>query len=120
MFSERCIPPMTDRIVEISEGSAYLHVKYEQLVIERGGNAPVTTPLAELASLVLTNPSVQLSQAVLAGMAHAGGSVVICDPSFLPAAMLLPLQSHFLQSEGLSLHLPMSAPMPQPLWQPTV
>ena len=111
---------MTDRIIEITEAAARLHVKYEQLVIERDGNPPVTTPLSELASLVLTNPSVQLTQAVLAGIANSGGSVVICDRSFLPAGMVLPLQSHFLQSERLALQVQMSAPMRKRLWQQIV
>ena len=111
---------MTDRIVEIAEAEARLSVKYEQLVIECRGNATVTTPLAELASLVLSSASVLLSQAVLSGIAHAGGSVVICDRSFLPAAMLLPLQSHFLQSERLALQVRMSAPMRKRLWQQIV
>jgi len=111
---------MTDRIIEISEASARLHVKYEQLVIERDGNPPFTTPISELASLVLSNPSAQLTQAVLAGIANAGGSVVVCDRSFLPAAMLLPLQSHFLQTERLSLQVEMSEPTRKRLWQQIV
>jgi CRISP-associated protein Cas1 len=111
---------MTDRIIEISEGPARLLVKHEQLVIERDGNAAITTPVSEIASLVLTNPSVQLTQSVLAGIANAGGSVLICDRSFLPAAMVLPLQSHHLQSERLSLQVQMSAPTRKRLWQQVV
>ena len=112
--------PMTDRIVEIADSAARLHVKYEQLVIERAGNAPVTTPLAELAALVLSNPAVQLSQAVLSGIAQAGGSLIVADRSFLPAAMLLPMQSHFVQSERLSLQVRMAAPMRKRFWQQLV
>lgn len=117
MFWEGCIPPMTDRIIEISEGTARLHIKYEQLVIEREGNPPVTTPVSELAALILTSPAVILSQPVLGAIAHAGGSVVICDRTYLPAAMLLPLQSHFLQRERLSIQVEMSVPMRKRVWQ---
>lgn len=108
---------MTDRIIEIADGPTRLHVKMEQLVIEKDGQPEVTTPLAELAALVLTNPRVQLTQAVISGVAAAGGSVVICGPNFLPAAMMLPLQTHYLQTERLAQQAQMSAPLRKRLWQ---
>lgn len=111
---------MTDRIVEIAEGPTRLHVKLEQLVIEREGRAAVTTPLAEIAALVLSTPRVQFTQAVLAGIAAAGGSVVICDGKFLPAAMMLPLQTHFVQTERFALQSKISEPRRKRLWQQVV
>jgi CRISPR-associated protein Cas1 len=111
---------MTDRIVEIAEGPVRLHVKLDQLVIERDGQPPVSTPLAEMAALVLSNPSVQMSQAVLAGVAQAGGSVVICDRQYLPAGMMLPLQAHFLQTERLASQAEMSQPLRKRCWQQIV
>ncbi|MBI1738276.1 MAG: type II CRISPR-associated endonuclease Cas1 [Acidobacteria bacterium] len=111
---------MTERVIEIADGPARLHVRLEQLVIERDGQPEVTTPLAELAALVLTNPRVQLTQAVISGIAVAGGSVVICDRNYLPAAMMLPLQSHFLQTERLARQTQISAPLRKRLWQQIV
>lgn len=112
--------PMTDRIVEVATGPARLHVRLEQLVIERDGQPDVTTPIAEIAALVLSTPRVQFTQAVLAGVAAAGGSVVVCDGKFLPAAMLLPLETHFVQTERFALQVRLSEPRRKRLWQQLV
>jgi len=111
---------MTDRIIDISEAFAELRVHHQQLVIKVGEGDPVTTPLAELAALVVSNPSVTLSQAVLCGIAEAGGSVVICDRKFLPVAMLLPLQAHGTQAERFARQAQAPLPMRKRLWQQIV
>lgn len=111
---------MTDRIVEVAAGPARLHVRLDQLVIERDGQPAVTTPVAEIAALVLSTPRVQFTQAVLAGIAAAGGSVVVCDGRFLPAAMLLPVETHFVQTERFALQVRLSAPRRKRLWQQLV
>lgn len=111
---------MTDRIVEIAQGPTRLHVHLEQLVIERDGQPRVTTPVSEIAALVLSTPQVQFTQAVLAAIAAAGGSVVVCDSKFLPAAMVLPLQTHFVQTERFALQAQLSEPRRKRLWQQMV
>jgi CRISPR-associated protein Cas1 len=111
---------MTDRIVEIAYGPARLRVHLEQLVIERDGQAVVTTPIAEIAALVLSTPQVQFTQAVLAEIASAGGSVVVCDAKHSPAAMVLPLQTHFIQTERFARQAQLSEPRRKRLWQQMV
>jgi CRISPR-associated protein Cas1 len=108
---------MTERIIEVAQGPARLHVQLEQLVIERKGQPDVTTPVCEIAALVLSTPRVEFTQAVLAGIAAAGGSVVICDGKFLPAAMMLPLATHFVQTERFALQSKLSEPRRKRLWQ---
>lgn len=111
---------MTERIVELAEESARLRVQYEQLVIERPGQPPVTTPIAELAALVLSNPHVVLTQHTLSSIAAAGGSVVICNKNYLPAALLLPLESHSLQTERFARQAQLGEPRRKRLWQQIV
>jgi CRISPR-associated protein Cas1 len=93
---------MIDRIVEIAN-PARLNIRDAQLVIERPKEEqltlPFTTPVSEIAVLLLAHPQISLSQAVLSRIAEAGGSVVTIDGNFLPASMLLPVQSHFIQTE---------------------
>ncbi|MBI3668226.1 MAG: type II CRISPR-associated endonuclease Cas1 [Acidobacteria bacterium] len=108
---------MTDRIVEVAHGPVRISLRLEQLVIERDGHPPVTTPVAEIAGLVLSTPQVQFTQAVLAAVAAAGGSVVVCDGKYLPAAMLLPLQAHFVQTERFAAQTQLSEPRRKRLWQ---
>jgi CRISPR-associated protein Cas1 len=111
---------MADRIIDLSEEPARLSVRYTNLVIEREGAEPVTTPLEELAVLVVSHPQVSLTHAVLAGLASSGGVFVTCDDKHLPAGMLLPLVAHFTQAERFERQA--SAPLPtrKRLWQEIV
>lgn len=109
-----------DRILDISESAVRLHVRYSQLVIEPEAGGEVTTPLADLGVLVISNPRVQMTQAVVAGMAENGGSVVVCDANHLPVAMMLPLQVHTTQSERFAKQTEASLPLRKRLWQQIV
>jgi CRISPR-associated protein Cas1 len=116
---------MIDRIFEIAN-PARLSVRDAQLVIERPQSArdqqdqltlPFTTPLSEVAVLLLAHPQITLSQAVLSRIAESGGAVVTIDSHFLPASMLLPVQSHFLQTERFAKQMQLSLPTRKRLWQ---
>lgn len=111
---------MIDRIVEIAN-PARLSVRDAQLVIESGKeeqlSLPFTTPVNEIAVLLLAHPQISLSQAVLSRIAEAGGSVVTINGNFLPASMLLPVDSHFIQTERFAKQMQLSLPTSKRLWQ---
>lgn len=111
---------MIDRIIDISETAAQLHVRNGLLVIERDNEESTTIPLAEIAALVVAHPRVTFTQSVLSGLAGAGASFITCDERFLPAAMLLPLQAHFVQTERLALQVEASLPTRKRLWKQVV
>jgi CRISP-associated protein Cas1 len=114
---------MIDRIIEIAN-PARLSVRDSQLVIDRTQtdqlSLPFTTPISEIAVLLLAHPQVILSQAVLSRIAEAGGSVVTIDGKFLPASMLLPVQAHFLQTERFAKQMQISFPTQKRLWKEIV
>jgi CRISPR-associated protein Cas1 len=114
---------MIDRIIEIAN-PARLSVRDAQLVIERPQqeqlSLPFTTPISEIAVLLLAHPQITLSQAVLSRIAEAGGSVVTIDSKFLPASMQLPVQAHFLQTERFAKQMQLSLPTRKRLWQQVV
>ncbi|MBS1815956.1 MAG: type II CRISPR-associated endonuclease Cas1 [Acidobacteria bacterium] len=114
---------MIDRIVEIAN-PVRLSVRDAQLVIERPKEEqltlPFTTPVNEIAVLLLSHPQVTLSQAVLSRIAEAGGSVITIDGNFLPVSMLLPVQSHFIQTERFANQMELSLPSRKRLWQQIV
>jgi CRISPR-associated protein Cas1 len=114
---------MIDRIIEIAN-PARLSVRDAQLVIERPQaeqmSLPFSTPISEIAVLLLAHPQVTLSQAVLSRIAEAGGSVVTIDGKFLPASMQLPVQAHFLQTERFAKQIQLSLPSRKRLWQQIV
>ncbi len=111
---------MIDRIIDISESAATLHVRNAQLVIEPEGGPAVTTPLSEIAVLVISHPRVLITQAVIAGLAELGGSVVVCDQKYLPTAMMLPVQAHSTQAERFARQAQASLPRRKRLWQQIV
>jgi CRISPR-associated protein Cas1 len=114
---------MIDRIIEVAN-PARLSVRESQLVIElvqaEQLSLPFTTPISEIAVLLLAHPQVVLSQAVLSRIAEVGGSVVTIDGNFLPGSMLLPVQAHFLQTERFAKQMQLSLPTQKRLWQEIV
>jgi CRISPR-associated protein Cas1 len=61
-----------------------------------------------------------LSQAVLSRIAEVGGSIVTIDSNLLPASMVLPIQSHFVQTERFAKQIELSLPTRKRLWQQVV
>lgn len=106
-----------ERILDISDSPARLSVRYSQLVIQPEQGQEVTTPLSEVAVLVLSQPQVSVTQAVVSGLAENGGSVVFMDGTHLPSAMTLPLQVHSTQTERFAAQIRASLPMQKRLWQ---
>lgn len=107
---------MIDRIVEVAV-PARLSVKDAQLVLAFDDMGEVSTPLSEVAVLLLAHPRVTLTQAVLSRIADAGGSVITIDGNFLPASMLLPVQAHFIQTERFARQIELGLPARKRLWK---
>lgn len=108
------------RVIDLSDGPAWLKVSLERLVIEREATEPLTVPLCDLAAVVVSHPQVKYTQAVLAGIAAAGGIFVACDAKHLPAAMMMPLAGHHLQTERFARQASASLPTRKRLWQQIV
>ncbi len=111
---------MTEHIIDISERSGRLSVRYENLILESDDEQLLSMPLSEIAALVVSNERLSYSHAVLAGIARAGNVLVVCDQKHLPAAMLLPLNSHFTQAERFRLQADVALPVKKRLWQQIV
>lgn len=67
--------------------------------------------------MIASHPQITYSQAVLAGLAEAGGIFVACNQKHMPIAMLLPLESHSTQTERFALQSEMPLPLKKRLWQ---
>lgn len=111
---------MTERVVDVGAEPARLSVRHGQLVIERVDREPASTPLEDLAVLVLEHPAAVLSAAVLGEVAANGGSVVVSGRDHMPVAMLLPLLTHSVQSERHARQVGLSEPTRKRLWQQLV
>ncbi len=76
-----------------------------------------TIPLEDIAVVIASHPQISYTQAVLAGLAAAGGIFVACNEKHLPIAMLLPLESHSTQTERFGRQAEMPLPLKKRLWQ---
>ncbi len=79
-----------------------------------------TVPLADLAVLIVSHPQVSFTHAVLAGIAQAGGIFIACNEKHMPAAMLLPLETHSTQAERFSRQAAAPLPLRKRAWQQVV
>jgi CRISPR-associated protein Cas1 len=111
---------MTERILDFSEEAVFLHVRYEQLVIEQEGKEKTTIPLEEIAALCVSHAQVSYTNAVLSGLATKGGALVVCNEKHLPVGMMLPLVGHSTQVERFAEQASASAPTCKRLWQQLV
>ena len=68
---------MIERIIEIAEQSAYLSLNNNLLTIRLRDNQTVTVPVGEVQCLILANPAVTVTGALLAALAENGAIVVV-------------------------------------------
>ena len=111
---------MRDRILDISETGARLSVRLDQLCIEPHEGTAASLPLEDIAVLVLGNPAIQITQAVLTGLAEKGGILITCNSSRLPAGMMVPLVGHHLQGLHVQAQAQASLPTKKRIWKALV
>ena len=87
-----------NRILDFSNEAVSLRIARRQLEITRRDGSLLTTPVEEIAVVILTHPSITLTKTVLQELALAGAVLVVCDEKHLPTSMLAPLIGHHLAS----------------------
>ncbi len=111
---------MTDRILDLSDEPATLHIRQGLLLVQRDGHQDITVPPSDIAAVVASHGRVMFTQAVLAELATAGAAFVACDRRHMPVAMLLPLDAHHVQAERMAVQVSASLPTRKRLWQQLV
>ena len=111
---------MTDRIIEIADLAARLSLENKLLKISLPDSTSVTVPAAEIQCLILANPALTVTGAVLSLLAESGCIIVISGKNRLPVAMQLPLNGNYIQNERFRAQIAASAPLNKRLWQAIV
>lgn len=111
---------MSARTVEISAAPARLSLRHRQLVARREDGTERTTPIEDLALLVVDHPQVTYSHALLAALAEAKVATVLCGADHMPAGVLLPYAANALAGERLRAQLEAPRPLGKRLWQAMV
>jgi CRISPR-associated protein Cas1 len=108
------------RTIEISREPAYLTVRHKQLLLNHGDETIASIPCEDLGVVVVEHPQTTYSHAALNAMADAQAVLVVCDPSHLPKAMLLPLGDHSELVRRLKQQVTASVPLQKQLWRQLV
>ena len=111
---------MTDYIIDLSEGAAFLKVRHENLVVSRDDDKEVALPLGEIAAVILAHPQVTCTQRAVAGLVEHGGALIVCNQKNQPAGMMLPTLGHCTQTERFIAQASAALPVKKRLWQQIV
>ena len=108
---------MIKRIIDVSEG-AYLHLKQEQLLIDKEGKTVGQVPIEDLGVLILQSPAIVLTQQLIIACQKNNTIVVFCDERHLPYSAILPIsESHTLHNKIIKQQIKISEPTRKRLWQ---
>ena len=108
---------MTERIIEITEQGAYLSLENHLVKISLKDGKTATLPVSEIQCLILGNPAVTITGALLAELANAGVMTVVSGSNRLPVSMHLPLDGNYIQNERFRAQVSASVPLQKRLWQ---
>lgn len=79
-----------------------------------------SVPIEDIGLIILDNPYITLTNALLMALNENNTAVISCDPSHLPYGLMLPMFSHHAFTEKLQAQLEASQPLIKNLWQQTV
>ncbi len=111
---------MIKRIIDISD-AAYIHLKHQQLLIDKQGETVGQVPIEDLGVLILQHPAIVLTQQVIIACQKNKVVIVFCDNKHLPYSVILPIgESHTLHNKILKQQIAITEPTRKRLWQQIV
>ncbi len=110
---------MIERVVDISEHGGYVHIDEGRLIIQRGEEKH-SLPLASVGVLLMAHPQITISQVALAEIVKAKGMVVVCDHTYLPVGMILPVGTHSTAALHYAYQIEAPRPLKKQLWSSLV
>tara|TARA_B110000090_G_scaffold202774_1_gene246430 strand:+ start:347 stop:1249 length:903 start_codon:yes stop_codon:yes gene_type:complete len=111
---------MIKRIIDISD-KAYVHLKHQQLVIEKQSEIVGQVPIEDLGVLILQHPAIVLTQQLIVACQKNKVVIIFCDEKHLPYSVILPIgEGHTLHNKILKQQMAISEPTRKRLWQQIV
>lgn len=95
----------------------YLHVRNRQLVIEPKDGEGSQLPLSDIGVVIIENPQVTLSAALLSALAQEGTALFSCDSSHLPNGLFAPFGTHSRHTRAARIQAAWSEPFKKRCWQ---
>ncbi len=81
---------------------------------------PINVPIEDIGLIVLDNPYIYLTNALMMSLNENNTAVITCDSSHLPFGLMLPMYSHHAFTEKLGDQIEASLPLKKNLWRQTV
>lgn len=103
--------------------SCYLKKKDMQLQVdypEKDQLPSKTLPIEDIGVIVLENPHITFSHALMAALNENNVAIISCDARHLPYGLMLPMFSHHAFTEKLHQQVDCSLPLKKNLWQQTM
>lgn len=111
---------MIKRTIDISE-PAYLHLKHQQMLIDKKGETIAQIPVEDLGIVILQDPAIVITQAVIIACQKNNVVLVFCDERHLPYSVLLPISDgNSLHNKVLQQQMSLKLPTKKRLWQQVV
>lgn len=111
---------MIKRIIDVSE-PAYLHLKNNQLLVDKNAETVATIPVEDLGVIILENPQIVITQKVIIACQKNNVALVFCDERHLPYSLILPISDgNTLHNKVLHSQISISKPTKKRLWQQIV
>lgn len=110
---------------------AYLSLRNSQLVIGKpdDGDLPSdedllnpvkTIPIEDIGVVILDNKQITITSSTISALLDNNVALITCNEKSMPTGLMLPLESHSVQSERFKDQLRASLPLRKQLWQQTV
>ena len=101
---------------------AYLRMKDRQLKVldPETMNEKGTVPIEDIAIVLLDNPQITLSHALMSELLENNTALISCDSRHMPMGLMLPLDGNHVQTERFRIQIEASEPLLKNLWSQTV
>ena len=111
---------MIKRIIDISD-AAYLHLKHQQLLIDKQGETVAQLAIEDLGVLILQNTAIVLTQQLIIACQKNNVVIIFCDEKHLPYSAILPIaEANTLHNKILKQQVNITEPTRKRLWQQIV
>lgn len=101
---------------------SYISVERKQLKINVKTNPPVerSLPIEDIGVVVIDHPQITITSGAISELMDNNAVIVACNASFLPHAIMLPLEGHHIQTQRMRAQIEASEPLKKNLWKQTV
>ncbi len=110
---------------------AYLSLRNSQLVIGKpdDGDLPSdedlinpvkTIPIEDIGVVILDSKQITITSSTISALLDNNVALITCNEKSMPTGLMLPLESHSVQSERFKDQLRASLPLRKQLWQQTI